>query len=326
MDSGVPITRWLPYQTMANPPNRDLCPIATDPVPVHGPPPRIDAGIDATGVPRYYRAHGLWPLSRRGWSWSPKGLRMYQGPVSDDYQAISSLVLGRVDVPRPSAPSAAPPTAIPRPTEQPAGSTARASLAVSVGRLAAARSGWTVIRAELLEAKKHDQLASIYECAAALAPPALGRHRRRRAQHHRDVAQARHSTVDRALAELATITGQSGQPCGVAASMDSSVTGTTTAIRSPQRAGRRRGPATEPHAPATAANSHEHPPALVVPVSSREMEVLRRLPSELTAAEIGAELYVSINTVKAHMRSIYRKLGVGRRREAIIQARNRGLL
>jgi hypothetical protein len=30
----VPITRSLPYQTMANPPDRDLCPIATDPVPV----------------------------------------------------------------------------------------------------------------------------------------------------------------------------------------------------------------------------------------------------------------------------------------------------
>jgi hypothetical protein len=180
-----------------------------------------------------------WPVAVESARVEPesKGLRMYQGPVCDDYQAISSLVLGRVDVPRPSAPSAAPPTAIPRPTEQPAGSTARATLAVSVGRLAAARSGWTVIRAELLEAKKHDQLASLYERAAALAPPALGRHRRRRAQHHRDVAQARHSTVDRALGELATITGQSGQPSRVAASMDSSVTGTTTGIRSPQRAG-----------------------------------------------------------------------------------------
>jgi LuxR family maltose regulon positive regulatory protein len=56
------------------------------------------------------------------------------------------------------------------------------------------------------------------------------------------------------------------------------------------------------------------------------MEVLRLLPSELTAVEIGAELYVSVNTVKAHMRSIYRKLGVSRRREATIHARNHGLL
>ncbi|MEU4221210.1 LuxR C-terminal-related transcriptional regulator [Actinoplanes sp. NPDC026623] len=64
----------------------------------------------------------------------------------------------------------------------------------------------------------------------------------------------------------------------------------------------------------------------MVPLSPREIEVLRHLPSELTVAEIGAELYVSVNTVKAHVRSIYRKLGVSRRREAIVQARNHGLL
>jgi LuxR family maltose regulon positive regulatory protein len=35
---------------------------------------------------------------------------------------------------------------------------------------------------------------------------------------------------------------------------------------------------------------------------------------------------VSVNTVKAHLRSIYRKLGVSRRRDAVIRAREWGLL
>jgi LuxR family maltose regulon positive regulatory protein len=46
----------------------------------------------------------------------------------------------------------------------------------------------------------------------------------------------------------------------------------------------------------------------------------------LTANEIAADLNISVNTVKAHMRSIYRKLGAARRREAVIRARQTGLL
>ncbi|MEV4641434.1 LuxR C-terminal-related transcriptional regulator [Actinoplanes sp. NPDC049548] len=61
-------------------------------------------------------------------------------------------------------------------------------------------------------------------------------------------------------------------------------------------------------------------------LSEREMEVLGYLPTMLTAGEIAAELGVSVNTVKAHMRSIYRKLGVARRREAVTRARAHGLI
>jgi LuxR family maltose regulon positive regulatory protein len=61
-------------------------------------------------------------------------------------------------------------------------------------------------------------------------------------------------------------------------------------------------------------------------LSDRELEVLRYLPSMLTAGEIAAELYVSVNTVKAHMRSIYAKLGASRRQDAVVLAVERGIL
>jgi LuxR family maltose regulon positive regulatory protein len=62
------------------------------------------------------------------------------------------------------------------------------------------------------------------------------------------------------------------------------------------------------------------------PLSEREVDVLQYLPTVLTAAEIAENLGISVNTVKAHMRSIYRKLGAGRRREAVVQARQAGLI
>lgn len=61
-------------------------------------------------------------------------------------------------------------------------------------------------------------------------------------------------------------------------------------------------------------------------LSEREREVLSYLPTMLTAGDIAAELGVSINTVKAHLRSIYRKLNVVRRREAVTSAREHGLI
>jgi LuxR family maltose regulon positive regulatory protein len=45
-----------------------------------------------------------------------------------------------------------------------------------------------------------------------------------------------------------------------------------------------------------------------------------------SASEIAGELHVSVNTVKAHLRSIYRKLDVSRRREAVTRARGLGIL
>lgn len=56
-------------------------------------------------------------------------------------------------------------------------------------------------------------------------------------------------------------------------------------------------------------------------LSEREMDVLRMLPSRLTIAEIADELSVSVNTVKFHLKVIYRKLGVSSRVEAASVAR-----
>ncbi|MFD3591773.1 LuxR C-terminal-related transcriptional regulator [Nocardia sp. NPDC058640] len=61
-------------------------------------------------------------------------------------------------------------------------------------------------------------------------------------------------------------------------------------------------------------------------LTDTELVVLRQLPSGMTAANIAAELGVSVNTVKTHLRGIYHKLSVNARGEAIAQARTLGLL
>jgi LuxR family transcriptional regulator, maltose regulon positive regulatory protein len=62
-------------------------------------------------------------------------------------------------------------------------------------------------------------------------------------------------------------------------------------------------------------------PGLIEPLTERERDVLRFLPSRLTVREIADELYVSVNTLKFHLRIIYRKLGVTSRAEAAEVAR-----
>jgi LuxR family maltose regulon positive regulatory protein len=62
------------------------------------------------------------------------------------------------------------------------------------------------------------------------------------------------------------------------------------------------------------------------PLTDREMAVLGYLPTMFKSAEIAADLFVSVNTVKTHQRAIYRKLGAANRREAVDQARALNLL
>jgi LuxR family maltose regulon positive regulatory protein len=61
-------------------------------------------------------------------------------------------------------------------------------------------------------------------------------------------------------------------------------------------------------------------------LSERELSVLRLLASELSQREIGSELYISLNTVKGHVRHIFRKLGVATRADAVARARELGLI
>jgi LuxR family maltose regulon positive regulatory protein len=68
------------------------------------------------------------------------------------------------------------------------------------------------------------------------------------------------------------------------------------------------------------------PRQLPEPLSASETRVLRFLPTNLSAAEIARELYVSVNTIKTHMRNLYSKLGAHGRTEAVEKARALGLL
>jgi LuxR family maltose regulon positive regulatory protein len=61
-------------------------------------------------------------------------------------------------------------------------------------------------------------------------------------------------------------------------------------------------------------------------LSGRERDVLRRLARMMSTEEIAADLCVSVNTVKTHLKSAYRKLAVHRRSEAVHRARDLGLL
>jgi LuxR family maltose regulon positive regulatory protein len=74
------------------------------------------------------------------------------------------------------------------------------------------------------------------------------------------------------------------------------------------------------------AQGGDAPPGLLEPLSERERAVLRLLPALLSNPEIAAELFVSVNTVKTHIKTIYRKLDVTSRRDAVIRARELRLI
>ncbi|ALV36764.1 LuxR C-terminal-related transcriptional regulator [Streptomyces sp. CdTB01] len=67
-------------------------------------------------------------------------------------------------------------------------------------------------------------------------------------------------------------------------------------------------------------------PIVVEELSARERDVLRRLAQMMSTQEIAADMYVSVNTVKTHLKSLYRKLAVNRRGAAVRRARDMGLL
>ena len=62
------------------------------------------------------------------------------------------------------------------------------------------------------------------------------------------------------------------------------------------------------------------------PLTDREAAVLRHLPTLMSNAEIAEGLHVSVNTVKTHLKAVYRKLGVDGRRAAVLRGRELELI
>lgn len=75
-----------------------------------------------------------------------------------------------------------------------------------------------------------------------------------------------------------------------------------------------------------AKNMPEGDGSLVEPLIEREMEVLRLLAAGRSNTEIGAELYLSVNTIRWYASQIYQKLGVGSRGAAVARARELGII
>jgi DNA-binding NarL/FixJ family response regulator len=64
----------------------------------------------------------------------------------------------------------------------------------------------------------------------------------------------------------------------------------------------------------------------VTPLSDRETEVIRSIARGRTNAEIGAELFISLSTVKSHLTSVQQKLGLRNRVELAAWAWQTGLI
>jgi LuxR family maltose regulon positive regulatory protein len=65
---------------------------------------------------------------------------------------------------------------------------------------------------------------------------------------------------------------------------------------------------------------------LVEPLTEREREVLRQYSDLFSVVEVAAEMHLSINTVKSHLKSVFRKLAATRRSEAVRRARQLELI
>src|SRR5215471_15290007 len=65
---------------------------------------------------------------------------------------------------------------------------------------------------------------------------------------------------------------------------------------------------------------------LIEPLTDRELTILRLLPAPTPQRELASALFVTPNTLRTHLRAIYRKLGAESRDDAVIRARERGLL
>ena len=69
-----------------------------------------------------------------------------------------------------------------------------------------------------------------------------------------------------------------------------------------------------------------HALAFIEPLSERELEVLRLLATGLSTSSIAQELFVAVSTLRSHAKSIYGKLNVHSRHEAVARAKELNLL
>jgi LuxR family maltose regulon positive regulatory protein len=65
---------------------------------------------------------------------------------------------------------------------------------------------------------------------------------------------------------------------------------------------------------------------LAEPIRERELDVLRCIAAGMSNPEIAAQLHLSPNTVKTHVRNLYAKLAVQKRSQALLRARELGLI
>ena len=65
---------------------------------------------------------------------------------------------------------------------------------------------------------------------------------------------------------------------------------------------------------------------MAAPLTDKELSVLRLLTEELTYAQVAGRLGITINTVRTHVRVIYRKLAVRTRTAAVLKGMHAGLV
>ena len=84
--------------------------------------------------------------------------------------------------------------------------------------------------------------------------------------------------------------------------------------------------ATAEPAPESTTTEVAESPVFVQPLTERERAVVACLETDLTNAQIANQLLVSVNTVKTHLKSVFRKLGVERRQDVYERARQLGMV